>query len=69
MVLHIHCKKCLTIKSDDVSGRIKAYEAMIRGEEFILMLDCQKSFKVMIKEIRSLRSKYGNNRKRIIQVN
>jgi hypothetical protein len=30
--LHTPCKKCLTIKSDDVLGRSKAYESIIKGE-------------------------------------
>ena len=46
-------QEILTIKSDDVSGRIKAYEAMIRGENSF-DVGLPESFKVMIKEIRSL---------------
>jgi len=46
-------QEILTIKSDDVSGRIKAYEAMITGENSF-DVGLPESFKVMIKEIRSL---------------
>ena len=46
-------QEILTVKSDDVSGRIKAYEAIIRGENSF-EVGLPESFKVMIKEIRSL---------------
>jgi DNA-directed RNA polymerase beta subunit len=31
--LRILFKKCLTVKSDDVSGRTKVYESIIRGDD------------------------------------
>jgi len=43
----------LTIKSDDVNGRIKAYEALVRGEE-VPDPGIPESFNVLIKEFQSL---------------
>jgi DNA-directed RNA polymerase subunit beta len=46
-------REMLTVKSDDVAGRVKAYEAIVRGENSF-DVGLPESFKVMIKEIRSL---------------
>jgi DNA-directed RNA polymerase subunit beta len=46
-------QEVLTIKSDDVTGRAKAYEAIIKGED-ILQLGVPESFKVLVKELQSL---------------
>ncbi len=43
----------LTIKSDDVSGRVKAYEAIVRGDE-VPESGIPESFNVLIKELQSL---------------
>jgi DNA-directed RNA polymerase subunit beta len=43
----------LTVKSDDVTGRAKAYEAIIKGED-ILQPGVPESFKVLVKELQSL---------------
>ena len=43
----------LTIKSDDVAGRAKAYEAIVKNEE-ILQPGVPESFKVLVKELQSL---------------
>ncbi|PKM88073.1 hypothetical protein CVU83_02225, partial [Candidatus Falkowbacteria bacterium HGW-Falkowbacteria-2] len=43
----------LTIKSDDVPGRSKAYEAIIKGEE-IEKLNVPESFNVLIRELKGL---------------
>ena len=43
----------LTIKSDDVSGRIKAYETIIRGDNNF-EAGIPESFKVLIKELQAL---------------
>ena len=43
----------LTIKSDDVVGRAKAFEAIIKGEEIPQAL-IPESFKVLVKELNSL---------------
>jgi len=46
-------QEMLTIKSDDVNGRIKAYEAIVRGEE-IPDPGIPESFNVLVKELQSL---------------
>ena len=46
-------QEMLTIKSDDTSGRVKAYEAIVKGES-IPAPEVPESFKVLIKEMRSL---------------
>jgi len=46
-------QEVLTIKSDDVNGRAKAYEAIIKGEA-ILQPGVPESFKVLVKELQSL---------------
>jgi len=43
----------LTIKSDDVSGRVKAYEAIVKGED-VLTPSLPESFNVLVKELQSL---------------
>ena len=43
----------LTIKSDDVTGRAKTYEAIVKGEE-IMQPGIPESFKVLVKELQSL---------------
>jgi len=43
----------LTIKSDDVTGRAKTYEAIVKNED-ILQPGVPESFKVMVKELQSL---------------
>jgi DNA-directed RNA polymerase subunit beta len=43
----------LTIKSDDVPGRSKAYESIIKGEP-IDKLNIPESFNVLIKELKGL---------------
>ena len=46
-------QEMLTIKSDDVSGRIKAYETIIRGDNNFES-GIPESFNVLVKEMRSL---------------
>jgi len=46
-------QEMLTIKSDDVTGRAKTYEAIIKGED-ILQPGVPESFKVLVKELNSL---------------
>jgi DNA-directed RNA polymerase subunit beta len=46
-------QEVLTIKSDDVSGRAKTYEAIVKNED-ILQLGVPESFKVLVKELQSL---------------
>ncbi len=43
----------LTIKSDDVTGRAKTYEAIVKNED-ILQPGVPESFKVLVKELQSL---------------
>jgi len=46
-------QEMLTIKSDDIVGRAKAFEAIIKGEEIPQAL-IPESFKVLVKELNSL---------------
>lgn len=46
-------QEVLTVKSDDVVGRVKAYEAIVKGED-IPSPGVPESFKVLIKEFQSL---------------
>jgi DNA-directed RNA polymerase subunit beta len=43
----------LTVKSDDTVGRVKAYEAIVKGEN-IPEPSIPESFKVLLKEIQAL---------------
>jgi DNA-directed RNA polymerase subunit beta len=43
----------LTVKSDDVVGRVKTYEAIVKGED-VLEPGVPESFKVLVKELQSL---------------
>ena len=46
-------QEILTVKSDDVVGRVKTYEAIIKGEN-IPEPGIPESFKVLLKELQSL---------------
>lgn len=46
-------QELLTVKSDDVVGRVKTYEAIVKGEN-VLEPGVPESFKVLIKEMQSL---------------
>ena len=46
-------QEMLTVKSDDVSGRTKVYEAIVRGEDSF-EAGVPESFNVLVKEIKSL---------------
>ncbi|MGD9638233.1 MAG: DNA-directed RNA polymerase subunit beta [Alphaproteobacteria bacterium] len=46
-------QEMLTVKSDDVSGRAKVYESIIRGDD-TFEAGVPESFNVLVKEIRSL---------------
>ncbi|MBP5738554.1 MAG: DNA-directed RNA polymerase subunit beta [Abditibacteriota bacterium] len=46
-------QEILTIKSDDVNGRVKTYESIVKGEN-ILEPGVPESFKILINELRSL---------------
>src|SRR5260370_5637913 len=47
-------QEILTVKSDDVVGRVKTYEAIVKGEN-IMETGVPESFKVLVKELQSLR--------------
>lgn len=46
-------QELLTVKSDDVLGRVKTYEAIVKGEN-IPEPGIPESFKVLVKEMQSL---------------
>lgn len=46
-------QELLTVKSDDVAGRVKTYEAIVKGEN-VPEPGVPESFKVLIKELQSL---------------
>ncbi|ARJ67450.1 DNA-directed RNA polymerase subunit beta [Magnetospirillum sp. ME-1] len=46
-------QEMLTVKSDDVSGRTKVYEAIVRGDD-TFEAGIPESFNVLVKELRSL---------------
>ncbi|MFR1324529.1 MAG: DNA-directed RNA polymerase subunit beta, partial [Ezakiella massiliensis] len=46
-------QEMLTVKSDDIVGRVKTYEAIVKGEN-IPKPGVPESFKVLIKELQSL---------------
>ena len=43
----------LTVKSDDVQGRVKMYERIVKGDNF-LEAGLPESFNVLVKELMSL---------------
>ena len=49
----IHITKILTVKSDDVAGRTKVYETIVKGNNNFES-GVPESFNVLIKEIRAL---------------
>ncbi|MBE3558560.1 MAG: DNA-directed RNA polymerase subunit beta [Ktedonobacteraceae bacterium] len=46
-------QEILTVKSDDIVGRVKTYEAIVKGEN-IMEPGVPESFKVLVKELQSL---------------
>ena len=46
-------QEMLTIKSDDTVGRVKAYEAIVKGDD-TFEAGIPESFNVLVKEMRSL---------------
>ena len=46
-------QEILTVKSDDVVGRVKAYEAIVKGQN-IPTPGIPESFKVLVKELQSI---------------
>jgi DNA-directed RNA polymerase subunit beta len=46
-------QEMLTVKSDDITGRVKTYEAIVKGEP-IQPPGVPESFRVLVKELQSL---------------
>jgi DNA-directed RNA polymerase, beta subunit len=46
-------QEILTVKSDDVVGRVKVFEAIVKGETFDLA-GIPESFRVLLKELQAL---------------
>lgn len=46
-------QEMLTIKSDDITGRIRTYEAIIKGEP-VIQPSVPESFKILVNELRAL---------------
>ena len=46
-------QEILTVKSDDIVGRVKAYEAIVKGEN-TLEAGIPESFRVLVKELEGL---------------
>jgi DNA-directed RNA polymerase subunit beta len=46
-------QEMLTVKSDDVAGRTKVYEAIVRGDD-TFEAGIPESFNVLVKEMRAL---------------
>jgi DNA-directed RNA polymerase subunit beta len=46
-------QEMLTVKSDDVAGRTKVYENLVKGDH-VIDAGMPESFNVLVKEIRSL---------------
>ena len=49
----LHLQEILTVKSDDVAGRTKVYETIVKGDDNFES-GVPESFNVLIKEIRAL---------------
>ena len=62
-------QEMLTIKSDDTTGRVKTYEAIVKGDE-IQSPGVPESFRVLVKELQSLALSIEviNDRNEIIQL-
>ena len=46
-------QEILTIKSDDVAGRVKTYESIVKGDS-VSEPGVPESFKILVKELQSL---------------
>jgi DNA-directed RNA polymerase subunit beta len=57
-------QEMLTVKSDDVQGRVKTYEAIVKGEP-IEEPSIPASFRVLVKELQSLGSQLKRSLKRV----
>ena len=52
-------QEMLTVKSDDVTGRVKTYEAIVKGEEIPSNRAYPESFRVLGQRIAVARSRCG----------
>jgi len=59
-------QEMLTVKSDDVSGRTKVYESIVRGEDNF-ETGIPESFNVLVKELRSLGLNVELDQKKVIE--
>lgn len=59
-------QEMLTVKSDDITGRTKTYEAIVKGQQ-MPEADAPESFRVLIKEISIFRIRRSCTIKREIQ--
>jgi DNA-directed RNA polymerase subunit beta len=46
-------QECLTVKSDDLAGRNRMYEAIVKGKNF-LQAGVPESFNVLVNELKGL---------------
>ena len=51
-VLHTRLQEFLTVKSDDVAGRTRMYESIVKGEN-VLDAGLPESFNVLVKELQA----------------
>ncbi len=58
-------QEMLTVKSDDVSGRTKVYESIVRGEDNF-EAGIPESFNVLVKELRSLGLNVELDQKKVV---
>ena len=56
-------QEMLTVKSDDVQGRVEVYESIVKGES-VKEVGVPASFKVLVKELQSLGSLSRRSRER-----
>ena len=57
-------QEILTVKSDDVVGRVKTYESIVKGEN-VPEPGIPESFKVLVKELQSLALMSRSTRKNV----
>ena len=57
----VHYKKFLTVKSDDVIGRAKTYESIVKGDT-LPEPGLPESFNVLMHELKGLRTRHSIGR-------
>ena len=55
-------QEILTVKSDDITGRVKTYEAIVKGQN-VPQPGVPESFKVLIKELQALCAGHSGSRR------